>query len=84
MLRRRIMAVGSAALLTFTVTTAPLSAADMGLPTKAPTLEQPVITDYTWVYVGAGLVLIGAGLWICYADCGCLKSCQSCNSPGAC
>jgi hypothetical protein len=39
--RRRILAVGSAALLAFTVTSSPLSAADLGMPTKAPIYKAP-------------------------------------------
>ena len=42
---RRILAVGSAALLAFTVTTAPLSAADLGMPTKAPVVAAPAEFD---------------------------------------
>jgi hypothetical protein len=38
---RRVLAVGSAALLAFTVTTTPLSAADLGMPTKAPIYKAP-------------------------------------------
>jgi hypothetical protein len=80
---RRAIAVGSAALLAFTVTTARLSATDMGLPatmpTKAPPLVQPV-EEFVWWPYAAGAVLIGAGLLACFEVCGCLKDCQ-CNSP---
>ena len=58
---RRILAVGSAALLAFTVTTAPLSAADLGMPTKAPVVAAPVVEEVAWL----PLVLLGLlGLFV--------------------
>jgi hypothetical protein len=79
---RRIIAIGSAALLAFTVTTTPLSATDMGLPatmpTKAPPLVEPVVEYPWWPWAAAGL--IAAGLIVCAVECGCFKSC-GCNSP---
>ena len=43
---RRVLAVGSAALLAFTVTTTPLSAADLGMPTKAPIYKAPEVQEF--------------------------------------
>ena len=58
---RRILAVGSAALLAFTITTAPLSAADLGMPTKAPVVAAPVVEEFAWL----PLVLLGLlGLFV--------------------
>jgi len=58
---RRILAVGSAALLAFTITTAPLSAADLGMPTKAPVVAAPVVEEVAWL----PLVLLGLlGLFV--------------------
>ena len=52
---RRILAVGSATLLAFTVTTAPLSAADLGMPTKAPIYKAPeaapAVAEFDWLPV---------------------------------
>ncbi len=79
-MRRRIIAVGSAALLAFTVTTAPLYAADLGMPTKAPIYKAPVeVEEFCWPCVLALLAAIGLG--VCLAECGCLKTCQVCTSP---
>jgi hypothetical protein len=83
---RRILAVGSAALLAFTVATTPLSAADIGLPTKAPIYKaEPAVVEevnyWPWLLAAA---LVGTGLGICFAECGCLKSCggpPACSSP---
>jgi hypothetical protein len=73
-MRRRILAVGSAALLAFTVTTAPLSAADLGMPTKAvPITAAPAEVD--WLPILLGLLFAGiiAG---CIAD-----FCQTTTTP---
>ncbi len=77
-MRRRIIAVGSAALLAFTVTTAPVSAADLGMPTKAP-IAPVAVEEFCWPCVLALLAAIGLG--VCLAECGCLKTCQVCASP---
>ena len=79
---RRIMAVGSAALLTFTVATTPLYAADLGMPTKAPVYKAPpeAVAEFCWPCVLA--LLAAAGLGVCLAECGCLKDCEKkCTSP---
>ena len=80
---RRIMAVGSAALLAFTVATTPLYAADLGMPTKAPIYKAPeAVEEFCWPCVLA--LLAAAGLAVCLAECGCLKSCHqesACVSP---
>jgi len=71
---RRITAVGSAALLAFTLATTLLYAADLGMPTKAPVYKAPeVVEEFCWVCVLA--LLAAAGLGVCLAECGCLKSC---------
>jgi len=60
---RRILAVGSAALLAFTITTAPLSAADLGMPTKAPVVAAPVVEEFAWLpLVFLGLLGLFVGL----------------------
>ena len=60
---RRILAVGSAALLAFTITTAPLSAADLGMPTKAPVVAAPVVAEFDWLPLALlGLLGLFAGL----------------------
>jgi hypothetical protein len=77
-MRRRIIAFGSAVLLALTVTTAPLSAADLGMPTKAPIMPAAV-EEFCWPCVLALLAAVGVG--VCLAECGCLKSCPVCVSP---
>jgi hypothetical protein len=73
---RRITAIGSAALLAFTVATTPLYAADLGMPTKAPIYKAPeVVEEFCWPCVLA--LLAAAGLGVCFAECGCLKSCET-------
>jgi hypothetical protein len=77
---RRIMAVGSAALLAFTVATTPLYAADLGMPMKAPVYKAPeAVEEFCWPCVLA--LLAAAGLGVCLAECGCLKHCEKCTSP---
>jgi hypothetical protein len=75
---RRITAIGSAALLAFTVATTPLYAADLGMPTKAP-VAAPVVEEFCLPCLLA--LLAAAALVVCSQECGCLKSCQSCTSP---
>jgi hypothetical protein len=75
---RRIMAIGSAVLLSFTLATTPLYAADLGMPTKAPVYKAPeVVEEFCWPCVLA--LLAAAGLGVCLAECGCLKSCHHCE-----
>jgi len=76
---RRITAVGSAALLAFTLATTPLYAADLGMPTKAPPMAPAAVEEFCWPCVLA--LLAAAGLGVCLAECGCLKHCGSCASP---
>jgi len=78
---RRITAVGSAALLAFTLATTPLYAADLGMPMKAPIYKAPeAVEEFCWPCVLA--LLAAAGLGVCLAECGCLKSCNNqCVSP---
>ena len=60
---RRILTVGLACLWAFTVTVPPASAADLGIPLKAPPLETvEVAPDYTWVWWGLGLAALGVGI----------------------
>ena len=65
---RRIVAIGSAALLAFTVTTAtPAPAADLGMPLKAPPIVAPVGVDY-WPIFFAALIATGVGLCIALCE----------------
>lgn len=61
---RRILTVGLACLWAFTVTVPPASAADLGMPLKAPPLVTPVevAPDYTWLWIGLGLAAVGVGI----------------------
>jgi hypothetical protein len=65
---RRVLAIGSAALLAFTVTTAPLSAADLGMPTKAPIYKAPVVAEEDWLPLLVAF-LVAAGIGACIALC---------------
>jgi len=64
---RRILAIGSAALLAFTVTTTPLSAADLGMPTKAPVVAAPVVEEVAWLPL-ALLGLLGLFVGLCAGE----------------
>ncbi len=76
---RRIMAVGSAGLLAFTIATTPLYAADLGMPMKAPIYKAPVAEEeFCWPCLVA--LLVAAGLGACLATCGCFKQCQECKT----
>ena len=59
---RRILAVGSAALLAFTVATTPLYAADLGMPTKAPVYKAApeAVEEFCWPCVLALLAAAAA------------------------
>jgi hypothetical protein len=77
-MRRRILAVGSAILLGFTVTTTPLSAADLGMPTKAPIYKAPVEAApvFDWwplLFIAA----IGIPLGLCIAEVICPNNCTT-------
>jgi hypothetical protein len=70
---RRITAVGSAALVAFTLATTPIYAADLGMPTKAPIYKAPeVVEEFCWA-----CLLPFVALGVCLAVCGCLRSCES-------
>ena len=74
-MRRRLIAVGLAGLLTLNAIPAPLFAADLGMPTKAaPLVAAPVETD---VAVIAAAAAVAAAVALCIAFC----EQQSCNSP---
>src|SRR6516165_4046224 len=64
---RRILAVGSAALLAFTITTAPLSAADLGMPTKAPVVAAPAVAEFDYLPL-AFLLALGLVVGLCAGD----------------
>jgi hypothetical protein len=61
---RRIIAVGLAGLLAFSVAVPPVSAADLTpppiMPVKAPAVVEAPPPDYTWLWVVGGLVVVGA------------------------
>ena len=63
---RRILAIGSAALLAVTVTVKPAPAADLGMPLKAPPIVAPVGVDYLPLLVA---FLVAAGIGACIALC---------------
>jgi hypothetical protein len=59
---RRLIAVGLAGLLAFSVAVPPASAADLGMPMKAPAVVEAPPPDYTWVWWVAGLCVVGCTL----------------------
>ena len=73
-MRRRLIAAGLAGLLTFNAIPAPLFAADLGMPLKAPPIVAPPPEDVMPVVI-AFMVLAAIGT--CIALC----SQQTCNSP---
>ena len=73
-MRRRLIALGLAGLLTFNAVPTPLFAADLGMPLKAPPIVAPPPEDVMPVVV-AFMVLAAIGT--CIALC----PSQSCNSP---
>jgi hypothetical protein len=73
-MRRRLIAAGLASLLTFNAIPAPLFAADLGMPLKAPPIVAPPPEDIMPIVV-AGLIFIAIG--VCIAEC----SHQECHSP---
>ena len=73
-MRRRLIAAGLAGLLTFNAIPAPLFAADLGMPLKAPPIVAPPPEDVMPVIVAfAVLAAIGTCIALCEQ--------QSCNSP---
>ena len=71
---RRIVAIGSAALLAFTVTATPAPAADLGMPLKAPPIVAPPPEDMLPIVIA---FLLAAGIGVCIAEC----FHQECHSP---
>jgi hypothetical protein len=63
-MRRHILAVGLAGLLAFSTAVPPASAADLGMPVKAPPITEapPPVYDYTWLWVALGLAALGVGI----------------------
>jgi hypothetical protein len=77
-MRRRIIAIGLASLLTITSITAPASAADMPLKAPPPPVEPAPVVFEWWPL----LFLIPVGL--CIAFCGKKDHRTECVSPGGC
>ena len=65
---RRGLAIGSAALLAFTITATPVPAADLGMPLKAVPITEAAPAAVYWLPVAAG-VLIATGVALCIAFC---------------
>ncbi len=74
---RGILAIGLACLLAFT-TTVPVSAADLGMPVKAPPVAAPPPPEFDWLPLLA-LLAIG-GIAACIALCP--GESQTGGSPG--
>ena len=73
-MRRRLIALGLAGLLTFNAVPTPLFAADLGMPLKAPPIVAPPPEDVMPIIIGfAVLAAIGTCIALCEQ--------QSCNSP---
>ena len=67
-MRRSILAIGLACLLSFSSVTAPVSAADLTMPVKAPPpVVVPVVAEFCWpcLLLAAGII---AGV-ICAVEC---------------
>ena len=73
-MRRRLIAAGLAGLLTFNAIPAPLFAADLGMPLKAPPIVAPPPEDIMPIVIG---FMVLAAIGTCIALC----PQQSCNSP---
>ena len=80
---RRILAVGMAGLLAITVTGTPLSAADLGMPTKAPVITKAPVVEAVDIAPAVIAALALAALGYCLSDCHCTDSCQSCTTTGS-
>lgn len=78
-MRRGILAIGLALLLSFTAIIRPVSAADM--PLKAPPPPPPVVAEFCWpcILIAAGII---AGV-ICAVECPGHKNPPPFFSPGA-
>jgi hypothetical protein len=66
-MRRRIIALGLAGLMALNVTTSPASAADLGMPLKAPPIVAPP-PEADWLPLAAA-ALIATGVALCIALC---------------
>ena len=66
-MRRSILAIGLACLLGVTSVTAPVSAADLVMPVKAPPPPPPVVAEFCWpcLLIAAGII---AGV-VCAVEC---------------
>ena len=73
-MRRRLIALGLAGLLTFNAVPTPLFAADLGMPLKAPPIVAPPPEDIMPIVIG---FMVLAAIGTCIALC----PQQSCNSP---
>jgi len=73
-MRRRLIAIGLAGLLTFNAVPTPLFAADLGMPLKAPPIVAPPPEDIMPIVIG---FMVLAAIGTCIALC----PQQSCNSP---
>ena len=73
-MRRLLIALGLAGLLTFNAVPTPLFAADLGMPLKAPPIVAPPPEDIMPIVVG---FMVLAAIGTCIALC----PSQSCNSP---
>jgi hypothetical protein len=88
-LRNRILVVGLAGLLAFTVAAPPASAADLGMPTKAPVYKAPVeaapeVFDWWPLLL---LLAIGIPLGLCIGDVICHQGGPpppTCSTTGGC
>jgi hypothetical protein len=65
---RRVLAIGSAALLAFTVTATTAPAADLGMPLKAPPITEAPPAEVDWLPLAVGL-LVATGVGLCIALC---------------
>ena len=65
---RRILAVGCAGLLTFTIVTQSAYAADLGMPVKAPVVTECPPPDYTWLWAAGIIAALGLGFGIACAE----------------
>jgi hypothetical protein len=81
---RRMIAVGMAGLLALTITASPLSAADLGMPTKAPIITKAPAAEEFDILPAAIAVALLTVLAVCLADCHCTNTCQSCTTPAQC
>ncbi len=65
---RRILTVGMACLVAFTLTVPPASAADLGMPVKAPPVEAPPPPELDYWPILLALLIAG-GITACILEC---------------